>query len=262
MQEPKKRGKASGTRWTSPDKEWLEYQYVALRKSAGQIANEVGADGNTVRKWLYALCPEYDGYESWATARARMSGEEHPAWDEYGSDVHHARIARKLMQSAGTPKVCFRCGSLKSKAEIHHLDGNVENNTLKNLVWLCRSCHMLAHYNPRQVNEELQLLRQEFGNEGQIKVRALRRALGDLWPHPGVRDSWCFLLLEVSEVGDALLRKGFGEKEYVRHHDKEASLFQELADAYIMLCTLASNLGIDLDASLTARIKEIYARHS
>ena len=42
-------------------------------------------------------------------------------------------------------KVCQRCDSLELPLEIHHLDGNRENNQSLNLVILCKKCHSKVH---------------------------------------------------------------------------------------------------------------------
>ncbi|AAL81024.1 HNH endonuclease [Pyrococcus furiosus DSM 3638] len=41
---------------------------------------------------------------------------------------------------------CSVCGY--GYLEVHHVDGNILNNTLDNLVTLCRRCHRKVHYHP------------------------------------------------------------------------------------------------------------------
>lgn len=98
-------------------------------------------------------------------------------------------------------------------------------------------------------------------NNDQTRVTILRKRLGKKWPWPGIFDSWAFLVTEVGEIGDSLLRAGFGSQDsYVRHHEGDENPQKELADAYIMLCTLASHLYVDLSEALVARLKEIEER--
>jgi len=97
-------------------------------------------------------------------------------------------------------------------------------------------------------------------NRDQQRVVDLRQLLKDDWPHPPVLDAWAFLVTEVAELGDVLLRLGFGQQEYVRHHDKEPNVANELADVYLMLCTVANHLGVDLSFALEARTKHIIRR--
>ncbi len=42
-------------------------------------------------------------------------------------------------------KICYICSSLKV-IHIHHKDRNRKNNTLNNIVLLCRSCHLKLHH--------------------------------------------------------------------------------------------------------------------
>lgn len=44
----------------------------------------------------------------------------------------------------GKEKKCEICGSTKS-IDVHHRDGNYQNNTSDNLMVVCRSCHMKLH---------------------------------------------------------------------------------------------------------------------
>jgi hypothetical protein len=44
----------------------------------------------------------------------------------------------------GKGKVCQLCGATKN-VDVHHIDGNYQNNTPDNLMIVCRSCHMKLH---------------------------------------------------------------------------------------------------------------------
>lgn len=47
----------------------------------------------------------------------------------------------RLLKPTGS---CERCGSNRN-VDVHHIDGNPQNNSLDNLQRLCRSCHIKAH---------------------------------------------------------------------------------------------------------------------
>lgn len=53
------------------------------------------------------------------------------------SGHHHAR---QMM----TPGLCERCGAANA-SDVHHRDGNPQNNLQGNLMRICRSCHMREH---------------------------------------------------------------------------------------------------------------------
>lgn len=60
----------------------------------------------------------------------------------YGESHHSARKITYLIQ--GKEKVCEICGSTKS-IDVHHKDGDYNNNNVDNLMIVCRSCHMKIH---------------------------------------------------------------------------------------------------------------------
>ena len=45
--------------------------------------------------------------------------------------------------------ICEMCG-IKKKLDAHHLDGNITNNTQKNIRTLCHNCHMKLHWQQRR----------------------------------------------------------------------------------------------------------------
>ena len=99
-------------------------------------------------------------------------------------------------------------------------------------------------------------------SEAQQRVALLRLEIGDEWPGPDVMDSYIFLVSEIGEVGDALLRANHGHRgDYSRNNPKQADLNAELGDVYLMLCTLATRLGIDLDAALQGCIDHLKEKH-
>ena len=71
----------------------------------------------------------------------RRCGENAPNW------VAGQTVYRQLMKRHGKPEKCVLCGYKNKKAlVVHHQDSNRKNNKLTNLIWLCRNCHYLVHY--------------------------------------------------------------------------------------------------------------------
>lgn len=124
-----------GTRWTPPDREWLEYHYVTLDKSASAIAQKIGADGATVRKWLR------EGSFTIRTQAYALSGRRSPLW-RGGTN----KTVRKLLRKEGVPEKCARCGATEGRIDVHHIDGDHQNNDPKNLQYLCWKCHWYLHW--------------------------------------------------------------------------------------------------------------------
>lgn len=99
-------------------------------------------------------------------------------------------------------------------------------------------------------------------SEAQQRVALLRLEIGDKWTQPDVMDSYVFLVSEIGEVGDALLRANFGHRrDYSRNNTKYADVAAELGDVFLMLCTLATTLGIDLDSALQGCVDKLRSKH-
>ncbi len=70
---------------------------------------------------------------------------------------------------------------------------------------------------------------------------------------PDTKDAYIFLVSEVGELGDALMRK---EQDWVRNTpNKDVSIADELADVYMMLHVLAANQYVDLDEALKNKLE-------
>lgn len=58
------------------------------------------------------------------------------------SSFHY--LARKHLRTC-----CAICGSIEN-LDVHHLDGNIKNNSTDNLETLCHHCHMKLHRRKRK----------------------------------------------------------------------------------------------------------------
>lgn len=68
------------------------------------------------------------------------SGPNHAFW------VDGCSIYRKKLLESNTSIVCQLCKVKDLRIlQVHHKDGNQQNNELDNLVWLCLNCHHLIH---------------------------------------------------------------------------------------------------------------------
>lgn len=56
----------------------------------------------------------------------------------------HASAQKIVFLIENRPKVCEICGATQN-VDIHHKDGNHQNNTSENLMLVCRRCHMKLH---------------------------------------------------------------------------------------------------------------------
>jgi DNA-cytosine methyltransferase len=71
---------------------------------------------------------------------------------EYSQNWSNAHTtARKINELILHKEVCELCGS-DTNLDIHHIDGNWQNNNLENLMCLCRSCHTKYEKNKNNVD--------------------------------------------------------------------------------------------------------------
>ncbi len=67
-------------------------------------------------------------------------GDGHANWNGGKSSYREAMLRGQI------PMICSSCGiDNKRVLLVHYVDGNRENNKIKNLCWLCRNCHYLIH---------------------------------------------------------------------------------------------------------------------
>jgi hypothetical protein len=80
-----------------------------------------------------------------------FSGNKHANW------IQGESTYRKVLIHSDAVQICNRCSRDDKRVLIvHHIDHNRKNYDVKNLMWLCRNCHFLIHYDKL---EEKKLLR-------------------------------------------------------------------------------------------------------
>lgn len=67
------------------------------------------------------------------------SQEENGQWKGGISDDYHRRLAEDNME-----KKCVECGSTDN-LDVHHKNGDHQDNRVENLEYRCRSCHIKEH---------------------------------------------------------------------------------------------------------------------
>lgn len=72
----------------------------------------------------------------------QYTGQKHKLW-KGGWSVQY----RKILLNSRKKPICLLCQEKDERiVVVHHIDENRSNNSVKNLVWLCRNCHHLVHY--------------------------------------------------------------------------------------------------------------------
>jgi len=76
-----------------------------------------------------------------------LSGEKHPRWKNKSKYYIEYKLIRKEIINGKTK--CAHCNKIAQI--LHHKDKDTDNNTLKNLLPLCKSCHMILHNKERGI---------------------------------------------------------------------------------------------------------------
>jgi len=150
MKAPRK--KSDEFHWDPPDREWLYKVYVELDMTCDEIGYLIGASPKTVRHWLGL----HRISKRLSNGQARI-------------------ISRDILLASRRPKVCHTCGKQRRKLECHHIDGDVYNYSLDNLIWLCRRCHNHSH--SRLTKESVYKIR-ELLAEGRLYQWEIARIYG------------------------------------------------------------------------------------
>lgn len=162
-----------GTHWRPKkahwDRDWLYREYVDRKRSAAEIATEMGCGANNIHFWL-----KKHGIPTRDVAAARkvkhwgQFGSDNPMFGRTGNrnpryvDGSSPERQRAYVQSLGREFLkavyardsyrCRRCGAPKSgprSIHAHHIKPWAGNPSLRfditNAVTLCRPCHSWVH---------------------------------------------------------------------------------------------------------------------
>jgi len=128
---------------------------------------------------------------------------------------------------------CPDCGrsrpELRTGFEVHHKDGDPENNDMSNLVALCRPCHNIREEKKPSLNE-IKLMRDQLaGSDGAGKNWAFIDVEQESDPHFTACDSKCIPTMQINAINrekyaelqiDFITTRGW--KKFVRKPENEA----------------------------------------
>jgi len=128
------------------------------RQKVSESSKSVWADPEFRKRWTAIMkvvwaSPEYrEAYEAGLAKRHNLSGKEHHWWRDGASlEAHPPEFSEALKRLVRERDglVCALCGGRRKDSralDVHHIDGNKQNNTMGNLLTLCQSCHMIVHH--------------------------------------------------------------------------------------------------------------------
>lgn len=134
-------------------------KWVEENRSKAYMARELGCNPKTINPLLQDLGIEYKGNQS-GKGQHKANNKYMPL-KEYltnSEDIQSNKVRLKLLKEGYKEYKCECCGlstwlDRPIPLELHHKDGNRNNNTIENYILLCPNCHAFTDsYRGRNVS--------------------------------------------------------------------------------------------------------------
>lgn len=127
-------------------------QWISENKSKADIAKLLNCDRNTLNRYLKQMDIEYAGSTIKGQKKFYVGTNKYIPLKEYcetSSYPYSTLIMKKLLREEYKEYKCENCGliewmGLPIPLELHHIDGDRDNNTIENFQLLCPNCHALT----------------------------------------------------------------------------------------------------------------------
>jgi 5-methylcytosine-specific restriction endonuclease McrA len=121
-------------------------QWISENQSKAFICRELNCKQDTLNRYLDKMGIIYVGNQS---GKGYTKKHDKMTLQEYlnqSLDVQSNKVRKKLLAEGYKEHKCENCGLTQwlgqpIPLELHHKDGNRDNNTLENYVLLCPNCH-------------------------------------------------------------------------------------------------------------------------
>ncbi len=140
-------------------KTWTEEQLIEAVKTSTayrQVLSKLGiieGGGNysTIKKWIKKLDLDISHFTHRGWSKGKIIGPKRPL-EVYLSNqysIHSDNLRRRLLSEQIFCHQCQGCDLMEwfdqpIPLELHHVNGNRDDNTLSNLQLLCPNCHALT----------------------------------------------------------------------------------------------------------------------
>ena len=144
---------------------WRDFTHQEIERfvqesfSWATLSEKLGYDkyGGSYLKTMKKMVEELNLDISHFTGQAWLSGRTYESslyvpFDEYikGDCVQTNKLRKKLLREGFKEHICECCkntlwNNMPIPLEVHHIDGNNQNNNLENLQLLCPNCHALTN---------------------------------------------------------------------------------------------------------------------
>lgn len=142
-------------------KDEVEYIYNKIGSKASKTKVELFSTGDLVT-WNKGKNKKTDN------RIANSAGENHyrfnPDKEVVYTEKFYDKDYRKLLMIHQDSQ-CFNCGIVDKSLCLHHVDENKRNDSFKNLIFVCRSCHSKIHNNKElqhSFNECVEMFKQNI----------------------------------------------------------------------------------------------------
>ena len=128
------------------EKKDLILQWISENKSKAFIAKELKCKQETLNRYLEQMGIDYKGNQSGKgtnKSRTKLTLEEYL---KTSTSIQTTKIRKKILEEGIKPHKCECCGletwlDQPIPLEVHHIDGDRDNNELSNFALLCPNCH-------------------------------------------------------------------------------------------------------------------------
>lgn len=103
-------------------------------------------------------------------------------------------------------------------------------------------------------------------NKDQVMVKLYRYYLDSVWKTPSVVSTSRFLMQEVGELDSSLMKLGYQDADHERNHppsnlfQAQSNMLMEIGQCYVMLCTLANLLQVDLTGAASGFLQSVHIK--
>lgn len=122
-------------------------QWINENQSKAYMARELNCNPKTINSVLAKLGIDYSGNQS-GKGQSKSNNNYMPLQEYLDSslDIQSNKVRNKLLREGYKNYQCECCGMTEwlrkpIPLELHHKDGNRNNNVLKNYQLLCPNCH-------------------------------------------------------------------------------------------------------------------------
>ncbi len=137
-------------------KTWTEEQLIEAVKTSTSYRQvlsqlcliEAGGNYATIKKWIKKLDLDISHFTHQGWSKGQVIGPKRPLEDYLSNryPIQTYKLNRRLLREGIFPHQCQDCRAVTWKdslvpLELHHINGNSEDNTLSNLQLLCPNCH-------------------------------------------------------------------------------------------------------------------------